>query len=249
MATKSNLHVLILAGGLGKRMKSTLPKVLHKLLDKPMLVRVIETAKTLHPTNIYIVVGKYEPIIRETLSQYMSLNNIIFVKQMDAQGTGHAVQCALPELSKLERKDKVLILSGDVPLLKEDSMRSLITKDPVTLLTTKYDDPTGYGRIVTNSANQFIKIVEQKDCDDHQKNIQIINAGVYAFEIGLLSDHLPKLNNNNSQQEYYLTDIFEIILRDDQAVIDAIELPKHKSVELVGVNTKEQLEELETKLK
>ena len=82
-----------------------------------------------------------------------------------------------------------------------------------------------------------------------QKNIQIINAGVYAFEIGLLCDHLPKLNNNNSQQEYYLTDIFEIILRDDQAVIDAIELPKHKSVELVGVNTKEQLEELETKLK
>ena len=249
MATKSNLHVLILAGGLGKRMNSTLPKVLHKLLDKPMLVRVIETAKCLSPTNIYIVVGKYEPIIRETLTRYMSLDNIIFVKQMDAQGTGHAVQCALPEFAKLDRNDKVLILSGDVPLLKEDSMRSLITKDPVTLLTTKCDDPTGYGRIVTNSANQFIKIVEQKDCNDEQKNIQMINAGVYAFEVGLLCDHLPKLDNHNSQQEYYLTDIFEIILRDDQAAIDAIELPKHKSVELVGVNTKEQLEELETKLK
>ena len=247
--TRSNLHILILAGGLGKRMKSNLPKVLHKLNGIPMLVRVIETAKLLSPKTFYLVVGKYEPIIRETLEKYMTLDNIVFVKQTVALGTGHAVQCALPEFTQLDRKDKMLILSGDVPLLKEDSMRSLITKDPVTLLTTKYDDPTGYGRIVTNSANQFIKIVEQKDCDDDQKNIQIINAGVYAFEIGLLCDHLPKLNNNNAQQEYYLTDIFEIILRDDQVAIDAIELPKHKSVELVGVNTKEQLEELETKLK
>ena len=247
--TSSNLHVLILAGGLGKRMQSTLPKVLHKLNGKPMLVRVIETAKLLSPKTFYLIVGKYEPIIRETLEQYMSLENIVFVKQSEALGTGHAVQCALPELAKLERHDKVLILSGDVPLLKEDSMRSLLTKDPVTLLTTKYDDPTGYGRIVTNSANQFIKIVEQKDCNEDEKNIQIINAGVYAFEVGILCDHLPKLDNNNTQQEYYLTDIFEIILRDDQATIDAIELPMHKNLELIGVNTKEQLEELENKLK
>lgn len=247
--TSSNLHVLILAGGLGKRMQSTLPKVLHKLNGKPMLVRVIETAKLLSPKTFYLIVGKYEPIIRETLEQYMSLENIVFVKQSEALGTGHAVQCALHELAKLERHDKVLILSGDVPLLKEDSMRSLLTKDPVTLLTTKYDDPTGYGRIVTNSANQFIKIVEQKDCNEDEKNIQIINAGVYAFEVGILCDHLPKLDNNNTQQEYYLTDIFEIILRDDQATIDAIELPMHKNLELIGVNTKEQLEELENKLK
>lgn len=247
--TSSNLHVLILAGGLGKRMKSDLPKVLHKLNGIPMLVRVIETAKLLSPKTFYLVVGKYEPIIRETLEKYMSLENIIFVRQTVALGTGHAVQCALPEFTKLNRDDKVLILSGDVPLLKEDSMRSLITKDPVTLLTTKYDDPTGYGRIVTNSAKQFIKIVEQKDCNNEQKNIQMINAGVYAFEVGVLCDHLPKIDNNNAQQEYYLTDIFEIILRDDQVVIDSIELPKYKNIELVGINTKEQLEELENKLK
>ena len=104
MATKSNLHVLILAGGLGKRMQSTLPKVLHKLLGKPMLVRVIETAKCLDPTNIYIVVGKYEPIIRETLNEYMSLDNIVFVKQMEAQGRPEGIAETIAEVRRTPGK-------------------------------------------------------------------------------------------------------------------------------------------------
>ena len=250
MNNLSKLHVLILAGGLGKRMKSTLPKVLHKLLGKPMLVRVIETALSLSPEKIFLVVGKYEQIIRETLEQYISLQNIIFVNQTEAQGTGHAVQCALPELLKLPKDDNVLILSGDVPLLKESTMMSMFSSNHlVNLLTTIYDNPHGYGRIIINKEGQFLKITEEKDCNDEERKVQIINAGVYSFEIDMLCKYLPKITNNNAQQEYYLTDIFELILKDGSNSIGLVQLPKERRLELVGINTKEQLEELENKLK
>ena len=250
MENLSKLHVLILAGGLGKRMQSDLPKVLHKLMGKPMLVRVIETAFSLSPEKIFLIVGKYEPVIRETLAQYVSLDNIIFVNQTEALGTGHAVQCALPELLQLPKKDKVLILSGDVPLLKENTMKSMFSSNhSVNLLTTQYDDPHGYGRIVTDKKGNFLKITEEKDCNEEERQIQVINAGVYSFDIESLCNYLPKITNNNAQQEYYLTDIFELILKDAPIQIGLIELPKERSLELIGVNTKEQLEELERKLK
>ena len=246
----SKLHVLILAGGLGKRMKSDIPKVLHKLMDKPMLVRVIETAFSLSPQKIFLIVGKYEAIIRETLAQYISLDSIIFVNQNEALGTGHAVQCALPELLQLPKNDKILILSGDVPLLKEDTMKSMFSSNcNGNLLTTLYEDPHGYGRIITNDEGQFLKITEEKDCNDHERKIKEVNAGVYAFQVELLCKYLPKISNNNAQQEYYLTDIFEIILENENIEIGLIQLPKDRSIELIGVNTKEQLEELENKLK
>ena len=250
MENLSKLHVLILAGGLGKRMQSDLPKVLHKLMGKPMLVRVIETAFSLSPEKIFLIVGKYEPVIRETLTKYISLDNIIFVNQREALGTGHAVQCALPQLNTLPKNDKVLILSGDVPLLKENTMKSMFSSNHlVNLLTTLYDDPHGYGRIITNKSGDFLKITEEKDCNDEERKIQVINAGVYSFEIDLLCNYLPKITNDNAQQEYYLTDIFEIILENENMEIGLVELPKERSLELIGINTKEQLEELERKLK
>ena len=250
MNNLSKLHVLILAGGLGKRMKSDLPKVLHKLMDKPMLVRVIETAFSLSPEKIFLIVGKYEPIIRETLAQYISLDNIVFVNQTEALGTGHAVQCALPELLQLPQNDKILILSGDVPLLKEDTMKSLFLSNcSVNLLTTIYENPHGYGRIITNDKGQFLKITEEKDCNDEERKVKEVNAGVYSFNVELLRENLPKISNNNAQQEYYLTDIFEIILQHVKVEIGLIKLPKERCLELIGVNTKEQLEELENKLK
>jgi UDP-N-acetylglucosamine diphosphorylase/glucosamine-1-phosphate N-acetyltransferase len=250
MNNLSKLHVLILAGGLGKRMKSDIPKVLHKLMGKPMLVRVIETAFSLSPEKIFLIVGKYEPIIRETLAQYISLDNIVFVNQNEALGTGHAVQCALPELLQLPKDDKILILSGDVPLLKEDTMKSMFSSNcNVNLLTTLYEDPHGYGRIITNDQGHFSKITEEKDCNDEERKVKEVNAGVYAFQVELLRQNLPKISNNNAQQEYYLTDIFEIILQHEKLKIGLIQLPKERSLELIGVNTKEQLEELENKLK
>ena len=249
MNYSANLHVFILAGGLGKRMESTLPKVLHCVLKKPMLVHVIETAKLLHPSKIFIVVGKYREIIETTLNEYISLENIVFVNQHEALGTGHALQCALPELSSLPPNDQILVLSGDVPLLKLSTMKSMIKmKNSANIMTTFYKDPKGYGRIVTENG-KFQKIVEEKDCDEREKQIQIINAGVYSFDIDLLCKYLPKLSNKNAQNEYYLTDIFEIILQEETITIGMMQLPSHKNMELTGINTKEQLQELESKLK
>ncbi len=247
--TTSNVSIIILAGGLGKRMQSEIPKVLHKLGGTPMLVHVLHTARQLSPNKIYIVVGKYKNIIEKTLQEYNQLNNIIFVNQCEALGTGHAVQCVQPFLLDHNKNDKIVILSGDVPLLKSNTIKSLDNDKAVTLLTTTYDDPTGYGRIIQDSDENFIKIVEQKDCNEEERTINRVNAGIYLFNVELLSKYLPLLTNNNAQNEYYLTDIFELIKIQENIPIGIVDLPSHKSIELVGVNTKEQLEELEKKLK
>jgi len=246
----SNLSVIILAGGMGKRMLSTLPKVLHNLMGKPMLVHVLENALTLSPKMIYIIVGKYEEIIRETLEQYMNIDNIVFVNQPDALGTGHAIQCARPNLLGQPETDRVLILSGDVPLLKSETMKSVMSKtaESVTIMTSTAVNPTGYGRIITDENDSFIKIVEEKDCDDQEREIDVVNAGVYAFQIGLLCKYLPMISNNNAQNEYYLTDLFEIVRRHESIPISMYHLPVEQSIELTGINTKQQLEELEATL-
>jgi UDP-N-acetylglucosamine diphosphorylase/glucosamine-1-phosphate N-acetyltransferase len=245
--SRSNLSVIILAGGLGKRMCSPLPKVLHKILEKPMLVHVLENALTLSPKMIYIIVGKYETVIRNTLEQYMNIDNIVFVNQPEALGTGHAIQCARPHLLSQPETDRVLILSGDVPLLKYSTMKEVMsrTTEPVTIMTSISEDPTGYGRIITDSNATFIKIVEEKDCDDQERKINVVNAGVYAFQIGLLCKYLPMISNNNAQNEYYLTDLFEIVREHESIDIGMFHLPIEQSIELTGINTKEQLEELE----
>jgi len=244
------LSVIILAGGLGKRMCSPLPKVLHKLMDKPMLVHVLENAMTLSPKIIYIVVGKYEAIIRETLEQYMSIDNIVFVNQPEALGTGHAIQCARPNLLAQPESDRVLILSGDVPLLRSQTMKNVMarTEEPVTIMTSTAENPHGYGRIITDKYANFVKIVEEKDCNNQERDIDVVNAGVYAFQIGLLCKYLPMISNNNAQQEYYLTDLFEIVREHESMDIGMFHLPVEQSIELTGINTKEQLEELEATL-
>lgn len=245
------MSVIILAGGLGKRMCSPLPKVLHKLLDKPMLVHVLENALTLSPRMIYIVVGKYEAIIRETLEQYMNIDNIVFVNQPEALGTGHAIQCARPYMLGQPESDRVLILSGDVPLLKSQTMKDVMERaeEPVTIMTSTAENPHGYGRIITDKYNKFVKIVEEKDCNNQEREIDVVNAGVYAFQIGLLCKYLPMISNNNAQQEYYLTDLFEIVREHESMDIGMYHLPVEQSIELTGINTKEQLEELEASLK
>ena len=243
------LNVIIMAGGLGKRMKSEIPKVLHKLSGKPMLVHVLETANKLHVNKIYIVVGKFKEIIKTTLCQYIDIHNIIFVDQPEALGTGHAIQCVRPYLLEHNVNEKVVILSGDVPLLKTNTINSLNTQHSVSLLATEYENPTGYGRIIQDINNNFVKIVEQKDCDEKEKAVKIINAGVYMFNISLLTKYLPMISNNNAQNEFYLTDIFEIIKTHENISIGVVNLPKQRGIELVGINTKEQLEELESKLK
>lgn len=235
-----------MAGGLGKRMESSVPKVLHKILNKPMIVHVIEQSIKLNPTKILIVVGKYREIIENTIKNYLNINAlpIIFVIQKEPQGTGHAVQCCIDNI-KNDINTKTLILSGDVPLLKCETMNLLINDlNKVKIATTELENSTGYGRIVENNS-LFYKIVEEKDCTQEEKNIKKVNCGIYAFDTQVLCKYLPYLSNNNSQNEYYLTDIIEIIKIRENINIDLYNIPNEKHYEIIGINTKKQLMELE----
>jgi len=243
---KNELNVIIMAGGLGKRMESNLPKVLHKILNKPMIVHVIEESFKLNPKKIIIVVGKYRDIIDKTISEYIDLDSfpVVFVNQHEALGTGHAIKCCIDEL-KNDLNKTTLILSGDVPLLKYETMFDLIKNtNKVKLMTTEFDNPTGYGRIVEHNS-EFLKITEEKDCILEEKLIKKINCGIYSFDTNILIKYLPYLNNNNSQKEYYLTDIIEIIKKYENVKIDMLNISKDKHHEIMGINTKEQLIELE----
>jgi UDP-N-acetylglucosamine diphosphorylase/glucosamine-1-phosphate N-acetyltransferase len=243
---KNELNVIIMAGGLGKRMESSIPKVLHKILNKPMIVHVIEQSIKLNPKKIMIVVGKYRAIIENTIKEYLDISvlPVIFIFQKEALGTGHAVQCCIESIQN-DVETKTIILSGDVPLLKCDTMNSILEDiNKVKIATTELENSTGYGRIVEKNGI-FDKIVEEKDCSKEQKFIKKINCGIYAFDTEILCKYLPYLSNNNSQNEYYLTDIIEIIKINENINIDLYNISKEKHHEIIGINTKEQLLELE----
>lgn len=240
--------VVIMAGGLGKRMKSELPKVLHKVMDKPMLVHVVERAIEVNPIKIYIVVGNFLHVIKDVLHQYDMLNHIEFVNQTEALGTGHAIQCCTPYLYRHENSN-TLILSGDVPLIKTDTLKNMLKKlEYGRIMTTMLEEPKGYGRIIEKEG-KFEKIVEEKDCNDEERKCKKTNAGIYAFDTITLCKYLPLLKNDNAQKEYYLTDIVEIIKNKENVDIDLYDMPKEKQIELTGINTKEQLEELNETLR
>ena len=237
------LNVVIMAGGLGKRMNSAVPKVLHKILNTPMLVCVIEESIKLHPSKIIIVVGKYRDVIEKTVNQYVDIreHTIVFVDQPDAQGTGHAIQCCATTLKQDDAKFTI-ILSGDVPLLKSETMREMLKNvNKVKIMTAEFNNSTGYGRIAEVDST-FVKIVEEKDCSAEEKKI---NCGIYAFDTETLCKYLPYLSNNNAQKEYYLTDIIEIIKTRETIEIDMFNIRKDKHHEIMGINTSDQLLELE----
>ena len=240
------LNVVIMAGGLGKRMNSDLPKVLHKVLNKPMIVRVIEESIMLNPLKIIIVVGKYRDIIETTINEYVDTDKtqLLFVDQPYAQGTGHAIQCCAEELNK-DNCLTTLILSGDVPLLKSETMVKMLENiNKVKIMTAEFDNSSGYGRIAELDA-KFVKIVEEKDCSIDEKQIKKINCGIYAFDTETLCKYLPYLSNNKAQKEYYLTDIIEIIKTRETIEIDMFNIRKDKHHEIMGINTSDQLLELE----
>ena len=232
-----------MAGGLGKRMQSDLPKVLHNLDNKQILVRVLENSFLLNPKKILVVVGKYKDIISSTIKNYLSLENIDFIDQPEAKGTGDAIKCCREVLLNYNDHN-VLILSGDVPLVSKETMLNTVKEvKECKIVVTKVDNPQGLGRILLKN-NRFIKIIEDKDCEDEQKKIDLVNTGIYAFNSDILCKYLPMIENNNSQKEYYLTDIIEIIKVNEKINIDMFEISKKKQYELTGVNTKQQLIEL-----
>jgi UDP-N-acetylglucosamine diphosphorylase/glucosamine-1-phosphate N-acetyltransferase len=239
-----NLNVVIMAGGLGKRMESDIPKVLHKILNKPLIVHVIEESVKLMPKKIIIVVGKYRDIIKKTIDEYLPNIQVIYVYQPEALGTGNAIQCCIEELQS-DPSDLTLILSGDVPFLKYETMVDIIKDtNKVKIAATELADPTGYGRIILHNS-QFEKIVEEKDCSTEQKQIKLINCGIYSFNTEVLCKHLPSLSNDNAQKEYYLTDIIEIIKINEDINVQLCNIEKEKHYQIMGINTKQQLLELE----
>jgi len=250
--TDKSVIAIIMAGGLGKRMESDIPKVLHKINNIPMinsvLLKLILLSGFVNLEKIVIVVGKYKNEIKKAIEEQIDLAIIvpkmIYVVQEEALGTGHAIYCCINELKNYMESD-VLILSGDVPMLTSFTMINLLDlKSKAKIITTTLDNPYGYGRILLTD-NIFDRIIEQKECTNEELNIRRINGGIYAIQSKILHKYLPYIKNDNAQKEYYLTDIIEIIKNEEKIEIDMLEIDKKNAIEIIGVNTIRQLKELE----
>jgi bifunctional UDP-N-acetylglucosamine pyrophosphorylase/glucosamine-1-phosphate N-acetyltransferase len=231
------LHVVILAAGEGKRMKSAVPKVLQKIAGQPMLNHVINAARALQPAGIHIVYGHGGEQVRAALQAQTDLQ---WAQQAQQLGTGHAVQQAMPNIPD---NAIVLVLYGDVPLIRSETLQRLLAaKGKLAVLAAEPEHPAGYGRIVRNSEGNVAAIVEHKDATDEQRHIRIINTGVIAADARALKHWLANLSSDNAQGEYYLTDVFaaaaaEFVPAEIVLVADALETE--------GANDAWQLAQLE----
>ncbi len=197
------LHVVILAAGEGKRMKSTVPKVLQRIAGRPMLAHAIDAARALDPAGVHIVYGHGGEQVRAAFAEQADLH---WAEQARQLGTGHAVQQAMADVPDDVR---VLVLYGDVPLITPASLQRLLdAPGRLAVLAAELPDPTGYGRIVRDPEGRVAAIVEQKDADDEQRRIRLVNTGVIAADSTALKMWLEQLRNDNAQGEYYLTDVF-----------------------------------------
>lgn len=244
-----NLVITILAAGEGKRMKSDIPKVLHLFNGKPMLVRIVETTLLLNPTKIIIITGKFHELIKKTLSHYFDVTNDIieFVMQKLPQGTGDAIHCCL---SCYEKEDKVLILNGDMPLINKEVLQKFIqnsynNKSDINILVARLPNPHGYGRIIYNESCEFTQIVEEKDCNEEQRKVDIVNSGLYFITGEMLKLYIPFIENENAQKEYYLTDIVKIVKNKTKKQINTYLISEKENSIISGVNTPEELFKLE----
>ncbi len=231
------LHVIILAAGEGKRMKSTRPKVLHTIAGKPMLGHAIDVARALGAEAVHVVYGHGGAQVRAAFAADAEL---VWVEQAQQLGTGHAVQQAMPGVPDAAR---VLVLYGDVPLLTQDTLAAVVaTSKPLAVLTADLDDPSGYGRIVVDASGHVAAIVEQKDANPDQRKIRSINTGIIAADAARLRGWLAQLKNENAQGEYYLTDVFALAAAEGAP---AVALPCFDPMEAAGANDAWQLAILE----
>ena len=236
----NQLHIGILAAGKGSRMESNLPKVLHQLSGKSLVDYVLDTASQLMPKSITLVVGFEKELVKD----HTRARKIDYVSQDQQLGTGHAV---LQMADKLENQSgHLLILSGDVPNTKSTSLMPIIDEHmnknhTATVITAIVNDSTGYGRIIRGNTGQLLKIVEEKDCTPDEKKIKEINSGIFIFKISYLFEELRKIKSNNAQNEYYLTDVIELIGKKMPVQAKIVE----DSSEVVGINNINQLSSLE----
>jgi bifunctional UDP-N-acetylglucosamine pyrophosphorylase/glucosamine-1-phosphate N-acetyltransferase len=232
------ISTIILAAGKGTRMRSEIPKVLHKIANRPLLEHVYNMSSQLENNHISIVVGHCAELVKDSLKNL----NATWVEQKQQLGTGHAVQQVSDQIAD---DDIVLILYGDVPLLKLATVKQLlsnVTEQTLALLTVNLENPTGYGRIVRDATGNVIRIVEQKDASTSEKLITEGNTGILAVQGNKLKKWLTLLGNNNAQGEYYLTDVIEMAVADGLAIITS--QPETED-EVLGVNDRLQLSHLE----
>lgn len=234
------IDIVILAAGQGSRMKSSIPKVLHTLGGKPMLQHVIDSASVLDDSHIHVVVGHGGESVKSSLAN----KAVSIVLQPEQKGTGHAVAQAMPFLSQ---GSTVLVLYGDVPLIKSSTLEQLVklansVSGSLALLTVNLTDPTGYGRIQRSDSNNILGIVEHKDASKAELAIKEVNTGILAVNQNLLARWLPELSSNNAQGEYYLTDIVAMAVA---ANVPVVSMQPDLEQEVQGVNSPLQLSELE----
>lgn len=234
----TKVNFVILAAGKGTRMRSSLPKVLHKLSGRSMLGHVVAAVESLGKAKKIIVTGHGA----EQVEQQFKSPTTIFTQQKEQLGTGHAVHMAVPELCS---DAVVIVLYGDVPLIRPATIQKIlavVTESTMGLLTINLDQPTGYGRIVRNTKGDITEIIEQKDASVEQLKITEVNTGVLALQSSQLRDWLPKITNNNAQGEYYLTDLVAIAR---EAGVEIISVNPESATEVEGVNNRVQLSQLE----
>jgi bifunctional UDP-N-acetylglucosamine pyrophosphorylase/glucosamine-1-phosphate N-acetyltransferase len=245
MESMAELGVLVLAAGQGTRMRSSLPKVLHPVCGKPLILHVLATAEELRPSRVALVVGHGAERVKEACLG-TAVHWVIQERQL---GTGHAVSSAAGVFGDFA--GDLVILSGDVPLIRPRTIRAMVEHHrrrhaALTLLTAVLDQPKGYGRILRDDRGQLIGIVEEKDATDAQRKIQEVNAGVYVASAGYVFAALNAIHNHNQQGEYYLPDIVSVGIEQGK-VIEAVRVDDAR--EMMGVNTREELAHMETILR
>jgi len=246
---KMSLDVLILAAGLGTRMKSRVAKVLHQLGGRPLIAHVCRVAAGLDPNRIFVVVGHQAKEVQAAVEHELTERPAVFVTQTEQRGTGDAVMAARSSLGETE--STVMILSGDVPMVRADTLRALIAKHSAdqaacTMLTVRLENPAGYGRVVRDDDGGFAKIVEQRDATEEERQLREINAGIYCFDRRKLFAALERVQPTNSQGEFYLTDAPGILRNDGETV----SIYEHQDArEVSGINTRAELAEFENLLR
>ena len=228
--------VAVLAAGKGTRMKSSLPKVLHPVGGKSMVERVLDSMVSLTPSHQLVVVGFGRDRVEQALAHRPG---VTFVEQAEQLGTGHAVQQLIPHLQGFE--GDLLVLNGDVPLLRPETLQQMVefhqaNDNAATLLTARFADPTGYGRVFCTDDNLITEIIEHRDCTPSQRENTRINAGVYCFQWPAIAKILPHLKADNDQKEYYLTDVVK-----DLTPAKAIDVEDPREIQ--GINNRKQLAE------
>ena len=232
-----SLAIALLAAGKGTRMRSALPKVLHRLSGITLVENVLASTALVNPTRKIAIVGYEAAQVKSALEHVPSIE---FVEQTEQLGTGHAVQQVIPALEGFE--GDLLVLNGDVPLLKPETIEKMLkthrdNNNAATILTAQMDDPTGYGRVFCDDSLIVKEIIEHRDCTDAQRNNNRTNAGIYCFNWAALMTILPHLKSDNDQNEYYLTDVIK-----DLSPVMAMDV---SPAEVAGINNRKQLSEAE----